>query len=182
MSETEITTKKKIRVFLDSDGCKADFLKGFLLQYGRHFDQTHIGVAWKFIRGKPNFYRDLPLMPGAEGFWERTKKYKPAILTGAPSGGFDDAKAAKIAFYREVHQHIYQPEPKIIVCLSKDKPLHMVNKGDILVDDHQKNGDKWIAAGGNFVKFDNAEQAADDLDALVAKLEAEGYEIEGHDD
>jgi hypothetical protein len=170
------------RVFWESDGCKADFLKGFFLQYGRHFDETHIGVAWKFIRSRPNFYRDVPLMPDAEWIWEEVKQYKPAILTGAPSGGFEDAKTAKIAFYREVHQHIYQPAPKIIVCLSKDKPLHMVNKGDILVDDHEKNGKAWMAAGGDFVKFDNARQAVSDLHALVAKKIAAGYVLQGHDD
>lgn len=176
-----MSDKKKIRVFLDSDGVKADFLSGFLRDYGRAWEQTHIGSAWKFIRNNPTFYANLPLMPGADRGWERVKKYKPAILTGAPSAGFDDAKAAKLAWYAK-YSHVFTGLSKIIVCLSKDKALHMVNPGDILIDDHQKNGDKWIAAGGNFILFKNADQAADDLDALVARLEAEGYEIEGHDD
>ena len=82
MSEPrQLRRNKKIRVFSDSDGVKADFLKGFEVSYGRAFEQTHIGVAWKFIRGIPTFYADLPLLDGAERYWNRIKKYKPAILT-----------------------------------------------------------------------------------------------------
>ena len=76
-------------IFLDLDGVLADF--------DSHYE-THFGVRpkrwpepdttkWKLINSVPDFYRTIPLMPGARDLFRYVDEagYGVAILTGVPS-------------------------------------------------------------------------------------------------
>ena len=78
--------------------------------------------------------------------------------------------------FLEKNRDIFGQDTKMIVCLTKDKPMHMIAKGDILIDDHKKNIDAWNAAGGNGILFLNAHQAVAEFNALIIKLKAEHAE------
>jgi hypothetical protein len=61
------------------------------------------------------------------------------ILTGCPEGGWSEPQ--KIAWGR-----IIFPGVKMITCLSKEKCLHMMNPGDVLVDDYLRYKEKrWLS-------------------------------------
>lgn len=130
--------------FLDSDGVFADFEGGFHARFGRYFATTPVGVAWNLIYKTPDFYATLPLMPGARELWDVVQGRNPTVLTGCPTAGRAQAETAKRFWWAEN----FGKDVKVITCARKDKPLHMINPGDLLLDDHQKNIDPWVAAGG----------------------------------
>jgi hypothetical protein len=168
-----------ISVFSDNDGVKADFEKSFRVRFGKDFDAYHIGVAWKMINSVPDFYATLPLMPDVDVYWKEVRKYRPDILTGCHTTNYDSHEAGKRIWHEANHYFpdgtVFLRDTNMIICRTRDKPLHMRNPGDILIDDHTKNGVKWTAAGGRFIHFRHARQAATELRELVAELKQQGY-------
>jgi 5'(3')-deoxyribonucleotidase len=162
----------EVHVFTDNDGVQAGFEAGFKQKFGRSFYDVPVGMAWGLIGKDPHFFRDLPFMPGFHEYWEVIGAYHPTILTGCPSAKHDVHKAAKHAWL-ELNREHFHTTTEMIVCLTKDKPLHMKRSGDILIDDHEKNGVAWTAAGGRFILFKNAKQAIEDFQKMVTEIEAE---------
>ena len=163
-----------MNVFSDNDGVNADFLGGFKEKFGVEFDSVPVGKAWSLINKEWHFFADLPLMPDVIKYWDAIKAYNPTILTGCPNVLFDRHKMDKHEWL-ENNRYIFGQETEMIVCLTKDKPKHMIAPGDILIDDHQKNIDDWIAAGGNGILFKNATQAIHDFNLLIDQLKQEQY-------
>jgi 5'(3')-deoxyribonucleotidase len=162
----------EVHVFTDNDGVQAGFEVGFEQKFGVSFDKIPVGMAWGKIGKDPHFFRDLPFMPGFHEYWEVIGKYHPTILTGCPTAKHDVHKAAKYAWL-ELNREHFHTTTEMVVCLTKDKPMHMKRAGDILIDDHEKNGVAWVAAGGRFILFKDAQQAIADFQKLVAEIEAE---------
>lgn len=160
---------KNVSVFSDNDGVNAGFMAGFKVKFKREFDQTPVGLAWSLIGKDPSFFADLPLMPNVDVYWTAIKDYAPVILTGCTSAKFAQGEAGKRSWL-EKHRNIFGSHTRMIVCLTKDKPKYMNNPGDILIDDHQKNIDAWIAAGGRGILFVNANQASNDFKKLVEQI------------
>lgn len=131
-------------LFLDSDGVYADFEGGFKERFGREFKTTPAGIAWSLIYKNPDFYAELPKMKNADKLWEATSAYNRTVLTGCPTAGADAAATAKRYWWETNFQF-----QDVITCKAKDKPLHIKNPGDVLLDDHLKNVDAWTAAGGH---------------------------------
>lgn len=167
----------------DNDGVKADFEGSFLSRFGKRFDDFHIGIAWKQINSVPDFYEKLPLMPDVEIYWNAIKGTKPEILTGCHTQNYELHEAGKHKWHANNHffpdGSVFLRDTKMNVCRTKDKPMYLVNPGDILCDDHVKNGKKWVAAGGIYVRYKNARQAATDCLALFATLREMGYRLNG---
>ena len=162
----------KVNVFSDNDGVNADFLGSFKTKFGVEFDDVPVGKAWVMINHEWHFFAELPLMPDVDVYWNAIKDYKPTILTGCPAVKFATHAKGKHEWL-ETHRDTFGQDTKMIVCLTKDKPIHMIAKGDILIDDHQKNITAWNAAGGNGILFINAHQAAAEFEALIVKMKAE---------
>jgi len=150
---------RKPHIFSDSDGVLFDFELGYFNAFGHHFHAVEAGVAWKNIYRMPDFYDNLPLMPGAEEYWAMIEGLDPTVLTGAPTAGHEAACAAK---RRAIARHFGAHVP-VITCYSRDKPLHMKNPGDVILDDQQKNVDKWIASGGVGILYRDPHQAVGEL-------------------
>lgn len=145
-------------LFSDSDGVMADFEGGFKAQFGADFYSLAPGKAWAMIYRNPDFYFNLPLMPGAHEYWEVIKGHEPTVLTGCPTAGFNAAADAKRRWWAKHFNYT-----NVITCFSRDKPKHMKNPGDLLIDDHEKNLVKWKDAGGRVLLFQHAQQAMDDI-------------------
>jgi hypothetical protein len=114
------------------------------MQYGKRHDSVPEFVMWKIIKNNMSHWEQLPAMPGALQLWAYIARYNPTILTGCPSSGMQQAAEGKTIWKnRELGEHV-----PIITCLSRYKPKHMKAKGDFLIDDMQKNIDRWNEAGG----------------------------------
>jgi hypothetical protein len=119
-------------------------------------------MMWKTIKDNMEHWEQLPAMPGALMLWAFLAPHKPTILTGCPSQGYKLAEAGKKAWcLRELG-----PDVPVITTYSRYKPKHMKGPGDILLDDMQKNIDRWNEAGGVGVLWTSAEDAIQQLKDL----------------
>ena len=149
-------------IFCDFDGVLVDFERGYQIQYGKHPHEVPEYVMWKTIKENMTHWEQLPAMPGALQLWAYIARYDPTILTGCPSSGRQQAEAGKTIWKtRELGDHV-----PIITDLSRNKPKHMKAPGDILIDDMQKNIDRWNEAGGVGVLHTSAEDTIAQLKAL----------------
>jgi 5'(3')-deoxyribonucleotidase len=157
----------KFKVFTDCDGVLADFNGGFIKKFGKPFESFNTNWCWEQINSDPHHFLNLEVHEGAREYWDVIAPFNPTVLTGCPRApGYDDAARSKIAW---VAKHFGEHVP-VIACMSKDKHLHMVQPGDILIDDHERNLKGWRKAGGTGILFINAEQAIDEFKRAVAAL------------
>lgn len=181
--DIDIANAPAISFFSDNDGVNADFEGSFESRFSKPFEAYHIGVAWKLINSVPDFYEALPLMPDVDVYWNAIKDVQPDILTGCHTTNYAHHEAGKRKWHANNHHFpdgsVFLRDTNMIVCRTKDKPLHMRNKGDILCDDHTKNGKRWVEAGGIFILYRNARQAAADCLTTFAKLRKMGFRMNG---
>jgi hypothetical protein len=83
----------------------------------------------------------------------------PIILTGCPEGGWSEPQ--KIAWGA---QHF--PGVRMITCLLRERYLHIMNHGDVLVDDYLRYRELSEKAGGIFIHHVSAEESIRQLAAL----------------
>jgi 5'(3')-deoxyribonucleotidase len=149
----------KHQLFLDCDGVLADFDSAAQKLFGMppRLAEKKMGTSafWTRIRHRPNFYRDLALMPDARELFDAVAHLNPVILTGCPRGGW--AEPQKVEWAAE-----HFPGTRIITCLSADKRMHM-HCGDVLVDDYLKYRDRWEEAGGTFIHHVSARSSIEAL-------------------
>lgn len=131
------------QVFLDLDGCIADFDRAVLCLSGQTAQQLGDTALFRLIASVPGFWRDLPLMGDARDLLNVVLPYRPTIITGCPSTGFEQAATEK----RQWVERNLGSLP-VITCRSKDKQMHMKAEGDVLIDDWIKNIHRWEDAGG----------------------------------
>lgn len=149
-------------IFCDLDGVQVDFEGGFLAQYGFAHNSVPEGSMWKAITRNPNHWERLPQLADASVLWAYISKYEPTILTGCPSSGYKQAVLGKRAWVVQyLGAHV-----AVITCRSRDKQLHMINPGDILIDDMLKNCKRWREAGGVAIHHTSAEDTIRQLQAL----------------
>lgn len=74
-----------MQIFVDLDGVLADFDTGYEREFGIHPSIDSDNVDWRLVRGRKDFYRDLPPMPDMRELWDFIEPFKPVILTGIPS-------------------------------------------------------------------------------------------------
>lgn len=150
---------EKRQLYLDCDGVLADFDRGAEAVFGvppRVFEQRHGRVRfWARLAQTPDFFYQLPLMPGATQLFAAVRHLHPVILTGLPRG--DWAAAQKV---RWAAHHF--PGTKIITCFAADKRDHCL-PGDVLVDDTLKYRHLWEEAGGLFIHHRDVEQTLKEL-------------------
>ena len=152
-----------MKIFCDLDGVLVDFEAGFARNFGFPHNSVQEGVMWKYILSHERHWHDLPMMPDAQLLWDFIKDMDPTICTGCPSSGYAHADAGKRHWCNEM----LIPNPQVITCRSKDKPLHMSAPGDILIDDLEKNIARWNEAGGIGVLHTSAESTIEQLKVLL---------------
>jgi hypothetical protein len=153
---------KKKQLFLDCDGVLADFDSYAEKIFGlppRKAEELHGKKRfWADLQSHPDFYFNLPLMPGARELYEAVKHLNPIILTGLPLGDWAEPQKRRWA-------EKYFPGVRVICCASVDKRLHM-KPGDVLVDDWPKYRHLWEEAGGVFILHRSVEESIDGLSQL----------------
>ena len=151
------------QLFIDCDGVLADFDTAARELFGQDSREAEASLGtpefWNRIIGRGGFYRNLPLLPDAMDLYQAVAHLNPIILTGCPEGGWSEPQ--KIAW---ASHHF--PGVKIITCLSKEKCLHMMNPGDVLVDDYLRYRELWEKAGGIFIHHVSAMESIRQLAAL----------------
>lgn len=151
------------QLFIDCDGVLADFDTAARELFGQESREAEefLGTPefWNRIIGRGSFYRNLPLLPDAMDLYQAVAHLNPIILTGCPEGGWSEPQ--KIAWAAH-----YFPGVKMITCLSKEKRLHMMNPGDVLVDDYLRYRELWENAGGIFIHHVSAKESIRQLAAL----------------
>lgn len=135
------------QLYLDCDGVLADFDAGATQVLGlppRAFEERFGKKRfWAKLATTPDFYAELPLMPGARELFAAVRHLDPIILTGLPLGRW--AAPQKVRWAAE-----HFPGTRIITCLARDKRNH-AREGDVLVDDTLRYKHLWEEAGGIFV-------------------------------
>lgn len=153
----------KASVQFDSDGVFYDFNGHFQNLFGVHPDNIRDDDLWALANACPEFWPTMPLLPGARELWAAIQHVSPVVLTGAPKSDFANAAAHKRAAWARDFEH-----EQVIVCLSRDKALHLPHEGAWLIDDMSKNLKKWEKAGGRGYRYDG------DWQRCVAVLKANG--------
>jgi hypothetical protein len=147
------------QLYLDCDGVLADFDRGATEILGMspsEFQRRYNpGLFWKKLANAPDFYANLPPLPGAMRLFEAVKHLNPIILTGLPRGNWAAPQKERWAA-----EHF--PGTRIITCMAVDKRKH-AKEGDVLVDDTLKHRHLWEEAGGIFVHHKNVGQTLEEL-------------------
>lgn len=159
----------KFHVFTDSDGVLYNFEGYWQDRFGKPWDSFHPDWAWDQIGADPGFYAKIPLFDHARDYWDFLQPFNPTVLTGCPRAPrYDDAVAAKLVAWK---RDFNVEGDRIITCLTRDKPLHMKQPGDILIDDHMRNIKAWRRAGGTGILFVDAAQALEEFVRTVEALQ-----------
>lgn len=158
----------KFHVFTDSDGVVYNFADHFKSTTGKWWDEVHPDWAWEQVDKDPEFFSKLPLFDESYAYWEVISQFTPTVLTGCPRQPHFEvaARAKRLAWQRDFKL----PIDRIITCMTKDKPKHMLQQGDILIDDHMRNITAWRAAGGTGIFFQSHEQAIEEFIRTVEEL------------
>jgi hypothetical protein len=135
-------------VFLDLDGVMADFEGYFESHFGFRHDSVSDKEMWRLIDAHENFFGSLPPLPGALTFCDTLYDSwggLPIILTACPRTNYFKAAIQKRDW---VHNHISKRLHVLPVMGGKNKCLFMKQRGDVLIDDFEKNIVPWREMGG----------------------------------
>ncbi len=157
-----------MQLFLDMDGVLADFDRGYFEAFGTWPDKEGHGQArgeptasvdWDLVRGRAHFYRDLPPMADFRELVVGVYAlgFVPIVLTGVPAG-VPEATANKREWVER-----WMPGVQMVGCRSRDKSLHMKQRGDILVDDWERYQANWVRRGGVWVTHRSAAETLERL-------------------
>ena len=147
-----------MKINVDSDGCAAGFDEKFIELFGSHPKTIPDDKLWDMIHSVPDFFISLPVLSDFHALWAVIQPLNPTVITGIPRDNIEHCAAQKRAWWKLHFNH-----DNVITCLSKHKPDHMQEPGDILIDDMVKNCKRWVKAGGNAILYRTAAQAIADL-------------------
>jgi 5'-nucleotidase len=136
---------KRPRVYLDLDGVMADFDAHFPALFGIDHRSMLDDDMWAQINAHPSYFRDMPQCPGAKEFFDRISWLNPIILTACPKSNYPHVARQKREWVRE---HLSTTCHVLPVMGGSSKPLFMHSRGDILIDDFERNTKAWKLEGG----------------------------------
>lgn len=164
------------KIYLDMDQVLIDFNKGleefniindtmFIHKPKSEWSKREIALDRAVVdcMNTPNFFRNLPMMVGADRLWVQAGR--PYVLTAWPKTTNDrdrirrEKRESLTDYFGEVS------DDRFIYCAREDKQKYATS-GDysnILVDDMQSNIQAWERAGGIGILFINSDQAVSDL-------------------
>jgi len=138
--------KNKPIIFVDSDGVCADFESFYHEAFEHRHDSVTDEQMWKNINAHGKFFSSLPMFEGTKEFIEKWRKtHEVVILTACPKSNYQTAAVQKRDWFK---QYIADDIMVLPMLGGKNKVLFMQKKGDVLIDDYEKNITPWIDAGG----------------------------------
>jgi len=161
-----------VHIFFDNDGVLAAFDEYVEELWGAGPRELGDEELWRRVEETPTFWSHMPVKDRAHELFEVGLPYGPTILTGCPRTGFERAAAHKPEWIDQHFGQRYGLKIPVITCLSRDKPLHMKNPKDILVDDFIVNIKRWQKAGGRTVWYRDVDQSIEDLKRKIERAEA----------
>jgi hypothetical protein len=138
-------------VYLDLDGVMCGFREHFEASFGFGCRDVDEDEMWRLVHTNLNFFRELPILPGAAAFFERLYgahldgKFNLAILTACPR---DNYKIHAIAKKDWVAVNLAKDLQVMPVFGHGSKGLFKRSDGDILIDDWSGNIRNWTSHGG----------------------------------
>ena len=179
-----------IAIYLEMDGMLADFDRGSrqvtdddaLLtrpstQLGKRLNGTSQEV-WRLLESHPDFYLDLPLVPGATQLYEVLRAYRPLILTTAPkppgadyARQFRNVAAKKRAWCRKHFPWI--PYQDFICTTSSEKLKYLgyrLGRVQLLIDPDARNCARWKEDGGVAIQHTDVETTISEFHRLLRCL------------
>lgn len=167
-------------LYLDLDGVLADFDKALLLRgvvnndntfhhkpaYTWTAAQTELDRAVRRCMEAPDFWNNIPLMPGAHELWDYAKQFPLYILTATPN--LTDYRERIEIQKRGWVQAMFGPFPddQVHVCLRSEK-RHHAREGAVLVDDMAVNCSEWRRHGGTAIQHTSAAETIKQLRSLA---------------
>ena len=168
----EIAEEEKYYIYLDMDGVVADFDKRFNDLSGMmpqdYVNKKGLNDFWDFIdeKHKVAFWRGIELMPDAQKLVKYVEQHPFEMLT-APSIK-KQSVIGKGLWVKDKVGTLYSTKPKVTYRSAKQKHTVKPNltEFDILIDDKGSTIDRWNAAGGTAILYQNADQVINDLKKL----------------
>jgi len=160
---------RRPHVYLDLDGVMADFDAHFPALFGVDHRSMLDDDMWVTINAHPSYFRDMPQCPGAKEFFDRISWLNPIILTACPKINYANAARQKREWVRE---HLSTTCHVIPVMGGHNKPLFMHSRGDILIDDFERNTKAWQMEGGFGILHRDFATTRDELEREMVRSAA----------
>lgn len=161
-----------VNVFVDMDGVLADFDRAFETKFNKQ-TPSKMGVTdtemWALINTMPDFFLEIPPYEGAQEFWYNIQAMlgpeNQAILTAASKSYYS---AIAIQKKQWITRHI-DPRAWVLPTYgASSKTLFLQEPGDILIDDFQRNCERWEEAGGRAILHTSFEDSFNQLVKLIS--------------
>lgn len=142
-------------LFCDQDGVLADFDQGVYDRTGKWPKEFESDDAmWAALNAIPNFFAELPVVPGAIEFWNWLRPVNPFILTACPNSDYQNVALQKKHW---IKTNLTGNPMVLPVVGGRNKGLFMHNVGEVLIDDYGRNIDAWEALGGTGIKHEGSD-------------------------
>jgi len=167
-----------MQLYLDLDGVMSDLDTHYLNLFGvHHEEQNDRKKFWKDINGTPDFFGTMPVFEGHMAFFytlhdiiniESTMngtEYKQLkILTSCSRSNY---KQCAIQKRQWVYKNIADYIDVLPVMGGVNKALFMHSKGDILIDDMERNCDAWSDMCGKPILHTSFEDTLEKLIGMI---------------
>ena len=154
-------------IYCDMDMVLCDFLKGAEKVLGMPFVNANKQTRWEKISDTPDFWANLPWMPGAKRLYQRIAKYDPYILSAYPEKDVN-ARGGKVKW---VLKNTRIPKSRILVVKRAEKQRYATHNGEfsVLIDDYIKNIKEWENKGGVGIHHTDVSRTLKELSNLGYK-------------
>lgn len=152
-------------VLFDMDMVLADAEGEYLRLTGEVYDHTNVWPDWKrqaFYEKHNSFFRDLPWVKGSRLLLEYVMGLTRTGICSSVSRHLPEQCHENKMSWLTMYGLKERLNPIHITPPRANKGLY-ATPGDILIDDYILNIERWNAAGGIGIHFQNALQAFDDL-------------------
>jgi 5'(3')-deoxyribonucleotidase len=175
----DILEDKKPQLFCDMDGVLCDFEKAVFDIDGKttvqDLDKKPEQTFWSYIvkgthGGLKAFFAKMAWHPQGKQLWNHIKGLNPTILSAVKEPGKQDALDGK-------NEWLDREIGKVPRKFVERKDKQQFAKGNILIDDYDKNIKEWTEAGGKAILFRKAEDAIKQLNELMENIVVAPYVI-----
>jgi len=152
-----------LSIYVDMDGVLADFDQYFFDYYGKFFRDYEEEEAWDCLKKIPDFWLDLPPMPGMKELWSYLKSTEASVMLLTSPGSHDEIRA-RLQKRIWVNKTLGSDVP-IIFKAAKYKH-RLADKDAILIDDMERNINQWVEAGGSGIQHVSTENTIVKLESV----------------